>query len=101
MAVNKKASDGPATKNDIQLLKNELKGDLSQLEARSDNKIETIKNELKASKNEILNGQDEIIKQLADIRTEKLMMLSQFRRSGDQIANHEERIVRLEHKVLV
>ncbi|OGC04684.1 hypothetical protein A2276_01750 [candidate division WOR-1 bacterium RIFOXYA12_FULL_43_27] len=68
-----------ATKDDLQEVKAELK---------------EVKAELKEFKNDTLNGQDKILKQLSDLRTDKLMLISRNR-------EHEERIVRLEQKVLV
>lgn len=44
---------------------------------------------------------DEIIRKIDDMRIEKLLPLIQSRRQDETITNHEERIVRLEHKVLV
>ena len=105
MPTKKKTSDSPATKKDMQQLEQNTKKDLQQLESKLGNKIDSVRSELKAEikefKNEILNGQDEIIKKLDDMRTEKLMLVAQNRRHDDTITNHEERIIRLEKKVLV
>lgn len=90
MATKKKSFDAPATKRD-----------LLQTESKLDDKINSLRNELNGKINNILNGQDEIIKKLDDMRTEKLMLVSRNREHTETINNHEERIVRLEHKVLI
>lgn len=63
--------------------------------------LKVLKNDFINLKNEVLNSHDEIIKKLDDMRTEKLMLISRNREHADTIANHEERIGRLEKKVLV
>lgn len=59
------------------------------------------KDDLKSLKDLILTIYDDLIKKFDDMKTEKLMLLTQSRRHEESFANHEERIVRLEHKVLV
>ena len=71
--------------------KGEFKNELSGL---------ATKEELKSFKNDILNGQDRIMKKLEDMSIEQKMAYSQDKRQDEKIENHEKRIIKLEEKVL-
>ncbi|MFH1761482.1 MAG: hypothetical protein ABIA63_10325 [bacterium] len=58
------------------------------------------KEELKGLKNEILTGQDKILKNVEDMRLEQKMAYAQYKRHDEKIENHEKRIGTLEEKVL-
>lgn len=59
------------------------------------------KEDLASLKNEMLTGQDKIMKKLEDISIEQKMAYSQSRRQEEKTDNHEIRIKILEEKVLV
>lgn len=92
------------TKKDIEKLKDvfatkdDLRNELEKYVTKDD-----LHNELKkyATRDDLIEFKDEIIKRLDDLRTDKLMLISRNREHEESIANHEERIVNLEKKVLV
>ena len=49
--------------------------------------------------NKLLTGQDQILKRLDDLETDKIMDVAAHRRQEDKLENHEERIVIVEEKL--
>ena len=92
--VKKSPGQKPITRSDLDKFKNDIVSTLTtQIQANS-NQIREVKNDLVSFKDEILKGQE-------NLRTDKLMLISRDREQGEQLENHEERIVILEKKVLV
>ena len=75
------------------------KEDLKAFATKEDLKAFATKGELANLKNEILAGQDKIMKKIEDISLEQKMAYSQYRRQEDKIEDHEKRIKSLEVKV--
>ncbi|MBI5700900.1 hypothetical protein HZC34_03510 [Candidatus Saganbacteria bacterium] len=109
MAITKKdiekLSDVFATKKDIEKLSDVFatKKDIEKLSdvfaTKEDLKAFATKDDLSKLRNEMLTGQDKIIKKLEDMSIEQKMAYAQYKRHDEKIENHEVRIKTLETKV--
>ena len=80
------------------------KEDLERLEIRTgesfievNNKIDNLENQFKDLKNEVLNMEDHIIRELKSMQLDQQVSLSHRR----EIADHETRITNIESKLLL
>ena len=75
----------PATKNDLNLLENSLKGE-----------INIMRREHKQYKDEVMTKLDDISGQLEDLQEDKVLAIHQTEELREQVNGHEKRIKHLE-----
>jgi len=75
-----------ATKKDIQLLENSLRGEMQEM-----------RQEHKQYKDEVLTKLDDIAGQLENLQEDKTLSIHQTSQLREEVDNHEKRIKSLEH----
>lgn len=64
-----------------------------------DERFEKVEEEIKIKFDKVLTGQDKILKELVDLRTENMVNANLYQRHDEKLENHEKRIIIVERKL--
>ena len=88
------------TKTDLQAIDNLIRSRTNPLQDSQDDIKETFENKLTEFKSDILDAVDAVMGELRGSREEQTVMSGQLSGYSDKLENHEERIGKLEKKVV-
>jgi len=82
--------------NETFATKEDMAMSVANLEEGMNKKLDKQDENIRKFKNQILTGQDKILKELEDIRQDNAASILHFERNDESVANHEKRITALE-----